>query len=414
MLQQLLQGLGSTGLFTSRAFLPALASAAALRWGDQLPFLKDADFIQQVADAPTWFTSDMCLTVLTILSALEIAATKVPEARELLYEFDRYAKAAMAALTYLGVASATDAAFVQSITQDAGVLDTVPAVAVGAATFFFSATRGAVFSAFAEADDDDATGLQGLLSWLEDAWSVAGLLFVILFPLLMIGVIAGIFGLLYLLQKRAEVREEQARIDCASCGQKVYAHAMACPNCHTTVPAPHRIGFFGGSKPEPDTNLDVHPYRLVEKRRCPVCATKLPQRSPRQTCHACGHRLMAEESFAARYLSRIDGRLLLVLPITFGLSFIPVLGLIFGVVYYRIALISPLRRYIPLARNFLLRWFIRILLFVLIVVQVVPVVGGFVVPLMALISYGSYRATFRGMLLRGGSDAVPIASDQGV
>lgn len=403
MLQQLLQGLGSTGLFTSRAFLPALASAAALRWGDQLPVLKDAEFIQQVADAPTWFTSDMCLTVLTILSALEIAATKVPEAREVLNEFDRYAKAGMAALTYLGVASATDAAFVQGITQEAGMLDTLPAVAVGAGTFFFSGTRGAVFGALSEADGDDATGLQGLLSWLEDLWSVAGLLFVILFPLLMIGVIAGIFGLLYLLQKRAEAKEEQAKIDCASCGQKVYAHAMACPNCKTAVPSPRRIGFFGGSKADPDPNIEAHPYRLVEKRRCPVCATRLPQRNPRQTCEACGHALMADESFAARYLSRVDGRLLLVLPLTFGLSFVPILGLIFGVVYYRIALISPLRRYIPLARNFLLRWFIRLLFFVLILVQVVPIVGGFVVPVMALISYGSYRASFRGMLLRGGS-----------
>jgi hypothetical protein len=310
-----------------------------------------------MADAPVWFTSNTSLIILGVLAALELAATKSPEARELLAEVDKYLKTLMALVTYLGIASAADVAFAEEVVQRAG-----------------------------------------LFSWAEDVWSIAGPLLLILYPLVMLMLIGIVVGLFVLARKWAEAREEKAKVPCSNCGQPVYAHAMACPACRTAVAEPRAVGFFGGSKARADANLDAHPYRLVEKKRCPVCATRFARRTPHQSCEACGHALFADTDFARRYANRVGRRLPLVLVVSFAFSLIPVIGLIPGVIYYRLTLIAPYRRYIPLSRSFVLKWLIRIFFFVLIAFQWVPVLGGFAVPVMALVSYVSYRGTFHRML----------------
>ena len=396
----LIQGVGSVGYFSSRAFLPAFATALFLRLGPEIPGLGDTGLLDHIEGAPTWFTSNLCLVVLGLLSALELAANKSSEARQLLQEIDQYVKPVMAALTFMGVASASDAKFIEENVVQAGVLDLVPALILGLAVFFFSVTRSRVLSVVSDADPDDDAAVQGLFSWAEDVWSLFAPLLLILFPLLMILLIAMVAAVMMLLRKWAEVREERSKQPCGNCGEPTYGTAMSCAKCKTAVAAPRRIGFLGQSKPDPEPDLNGHPYRLVQHKRCPVCATRFPKRSVHQTCSACGHELMGDPDFAKAYLNRIDARLPLVLVVTFLFSLVPVVGLIPGVIYYRITLIAPLRRYIPLARSFLLKWLIRLLLFLLIACQWVPIVGGLVVPVMALISYCAYRSTFKRMLPR--------------
>src|SRR3954468_2355614 len=99
----LIQGLGSIGLFSSRAFLPAFATALLLRFGPQVPWLARAGLLQHVRGVPTWFTSDTSLVILGLLSALELIAERMPEAKALLDEVHDYLKTGMAALTFLGV-----------------------------------------------------------------------------------------------------------------------------------------------------------------------------------------------------------------------------------------------------------------------------------------------------------------------
>ena len=60
----LIQGLGSIGIFSSRAFLPAFATALLLRFGPQVPWLAHAGLLQHVRGVPTWFTSDTSLIIL--------------------------------------------------------------------------------------------------------------------------------------------------------------------------------------------------------------------------------------------------------------------------------------------------------------------------------------------------------------
>ena len=85
--------------------------------------------------------------------------------------------------------------------------------------------------------------------------------------------------------------------------------------------------------------------------------------------------------------------------VCFLLGLIPVLGVIPGVIYYRLSIVAPFRRYIPPGRGFLLRWGVRLAVLALVAFQWVPVAGGLAVPAMALLNYLAYRSAYRGLAL---------------
>src|SRR4051812_37315547 len=64
----LLHGLGSIGVFSSRAFLPAFVTSLILRFGPQVPWLARSGLLRHVRDVPTWFTSDTALIALGLLA----------------------------------------------------------------------------------------------------------------------------------------------------------------------------------------------------------------------------------------------------------------------------------------------------------------------------------------------------------
>jgi hypothetical protein len=398
----LVQGAGLTAFFSARTFLPAFATALTMRFGWQAEWFGWFGIELSTAGAPTWFTSDITLIVLGLLSALEIAATKSADARALMAEIDPYLKPAVAVLTYLGVASEADAAYLQEHVvepaQAAGLVDLIPAAAIAIATWWTAVNRRDAMSLFVEADEDDDLGIQKLFSWAEDIWAACGPFLLVIFGLGML-VVAGIsIGIFFLLRLRARIKDEQSKIDCPGCGERVYSCAMQCPKCGTRVEAPRAVGFFGTARKRPARNLDRHPYRLVEKKRCPVCAAHLKERTPNQTCPACGHELFADEKFAQEYLDDVAARLPLALFVSFLFSLVPVVGLIPGVIYYRLALVAPFRRYTPRGRTILLRLGIKLFFLILILIQWMPVIGWGVVPLMALINYKVYSSSFAGLL----------------
>ena len=115
---------------------------------------------------------------------------------------------------------------------------------------------------------------------------------------------------------------------------------------------------------------------------------------PRQPCAACGDTSRATPAFAAAYAAHVSRRLPQVLAVTFLLGLVPVVGLLAGVVYYRAVLVLPFAEYLPPGRRFLLRWGVRLLFLLLAVCQVIPLLGGFVVPAMAAISFEAYRRAY--------------------
>jgi hypothetical protein len=400
-----LQGLGSVGVFASRAFLPAFVTALLLRFGPQAPWLAQYGLLPHVRGVPTWFTSDAALVVLGLLAALELVAERFPEAKDVLDQVHDYLKTGMAVLTYLGVMNATDRATVVQVIHQAGLFDYVPALAVGAGTYLAAQARGAVIGPLVEADEDDDLGLQRLLRWAGDLWATLGPVALIAFPLVTMALFGVAVVILTVAERRVESRRERGKVPCVNCGQPIHASDLACPNCHTAVKEPRDVGLLGRPRETP-ANVASLPYRLVAVKRCPVCATRFDRKAVRQACGACGHRLMDDPGFARGYIASIDRRVPLACVVCLVLGLIPVLGVIPGVIYYRLAIVAPFRRYIPPGQGFLLRWGVRLAVVILVAFQWVPVAGGFALPAMALINYAAYRTAYRRLALAPENDSL--------
>ena len=394
-LTALLYGLGASALFTSRAFLPAFLTAFALRYGCLLPYLKNSSIIQGMGETPTWFTSNWTILALGLLALLEVTGDKNAEARQLLSDVTGYIKTGMTGLTYLGVVSANDAGFVGEVIQHAGLLDFGPASIIAAVVFALSGMRSQVLAVFTDADEDDDLGIQSLVSWGEDVWASFGVLILFLFPVVMIALCAAVSGLLALAALIARKREEKAKSSCDECGGEFYRSALRCPKCEAPNPDPKRLNILAAPTRETVRDEREHRFDLVEKKRCPECATRFEKRTLDQECAGCGHQLMRDKKFSGDYLHRVRMRLPATLAITFLLSLLPVVGLIPGIIVYRYRLAGPFRRYLPLYQNLLTKILTQILFIVLISFQWVPGVGGFSVPAMALITYLAYSGAYR-------------------
>ncbi|NLX58065.1 MAG: hypothetical protein GXY74_03145 [Phycisphaerae bacterium] len=416
-----IHSVASVGIFPSRAFVPAFLTSVLLRWGHQIPILSHSEFVQSLSLAgkgTTWFTHDITMVVLGLLAAAEIWATKDADVRQMMQGLDRYLKAAMAVVTLLGLQSVVDVETVQAI-QQAGFASTALALAIGAGVFALAGLRNALMEFLDDADPDDSTGLMKLLSWAEDAWVLVALIILVAYPVFVLAVSALLVLLTALLRKLLERREEKRKIACASCGEMIYRTAVTCPKCRTGNPHVEAVGFLGSVKLGRAADMAVHRYRLVEWLRCPVCATRLRPRLPRQTCAACGHRVMEDRDFEAGYVAYVQQRLVRVLPICFGISLVPMLGAMVGIVYYRFRVVMPYLHYLPRWRSIAARWLLKLFYLLLLVLQLVPLVGGLMVPLMALTSHGVYRRALRRVLadpkydlaIEGNSQAGPRVSD---
>lgn len=411
-LTSVLTGMNTIGLFASRAFVSAFAVAAVLKWGPDIGFINDTGLLKQVTDVPSWFTHDLTVTILGFLAALEIAATKSADARALMIEIDGYLKSSTAFITTLvasGILTSNDAAVIKQITTwhepvRAGLGDSamnvIAALLSGAGVWFACSARRAVLGSVIEADPGDDTMVMGLFSWFEDLWALVGTLLLILFPIFMLAITALVLGCLGLLQYRAKRREAMSQVDCTHCGSKMYKSAVRCGKCKMPNKSVYRIGWLGQTTDQPAQDLAHQPVALALKLRCPVCASYLKPRTIRQDCEACGHEVFAEQAEVDDYLRVLDRRLPRVLIVTALLSLIPVVGLIPAIIVYRIRLVSPLRQYTSMLSSVPARWGLRLLFLVLIWMQVLPGIGALAVPLMALLSYGTYRRLFLGQLER--------------
>lgn len=398
--QTVIHMFGSLGLFPSRAFIPAFATSLLFRAAqepDFRPYLENSPLLLLVGDAPTWFTHNITLIVLGVLSLAEIIASKEPDVRAMLDELGQYIKPGMAFLTSMGVMSATDAELVTHI-QEAGFGGAMLAMMVGAGVWFICTIRKQIVDFFRDADESDELGIQWVISWIEDLWAVFGLFLLVLYPIFMLVLVAIISGVLYLIRRYMDYREDKSKVPCKACSEPNYPSACACVKCGAKVEEPRAVGFFGQSKSYAAKDPDTHPHDLVEKKRCPVCASRLTERSPKQKCEACGHELMGDSAFAGAYMTRVGERLPKVLGVSLVLGFIPILGLIPGIIYYRMNLVGPFRRYLSMTTGCLVKWLVRLLFLVLILIQGVPILGALMLPLMALIEYQTYRKVYERAL----------------
>lgn len=391
-----LQGLGSISFFTSRAFLPAFVTSLLMRFGPQVPWLRRAGLLDYLPNqgVPSWFTSDVALIALGVLAALEFGAQRSAMLREWFDSLQGFLKSVMAALTYLGIVNATDQAAGAHLLKQAGMIDYFPAMLVAGGTFAACQARNALLRPFAETDEDDHLGLQTLLRWGGELWSIIGLLVLIVFPLLTIAALAVALVALVWVGRRVARIGDRSLVPCPSCNSPIHGSASFCPACLAEIDDPRRVTIMGRAGSEPARESD-HAFRLVAVKRCPVCATRFSRRGVKQDCPACAHALMSDPGFAKDYLTWLDRRVPWVCLVCFGLGLIPILGVIPGVIYYRLAIVAPLSRYIPLTHGLLVRWGVRGAMVFLVALQWIPFAGGLALPSMALINYSANRMAYR-------------------
>lgn len=401
--------LASVPMFASRPFLAAAITALVAKFGIHLPFLRDSDVVVALSQSPEWFRSWPVVLALVALAVTEAFAVKHAEVRAFLDEFDGYVKSAVALLVSFAILDKDTAETVKSIQRAGFGFESVFSLLVAGLVYAMAGLRRAVLGHVAEVDDDDDIGLQSVLNWAENSWTVLGLLFLVIFPVVAL-VLSALTALgLWLVRRYAERREQRSRIPCTNCSTPIFPHATRCHACGTPIAAPRAVSVFGTPKAGPALDLRQHRFELIARKRCPVCATRLKKRAVRQPCPTCQTVTFASQIEFEDYLAALQGRLPRTLLISLGLSAIPVVGVIPGVVYYRLAIVSGLRGYVPPLRGCLARVMIRVIHFGLIAFQPIPILGAVIVPLMCLSTYTIYRSSLKGRAGKdlAGLEAVP-------
>jgi hypothetical protein len=95
------------------------------------------------------------------------------------------------------------------------------------------------------------------------------------------------------------------------------------------------------------------------------------------------------------------------LLVSAALGAIPLLGLVPGVAYYRLNLVSGLRGYIPPLRGITTRWLVRLIHVLVVVVQPIPLVGAVALPVLCWSTYAIYRRSLAG---RARAELAPVAA----
>lgn len=142
-------------------------------------------------------------------------------------------------------------------------------------------------------------------------------------------------------------------------------------------------------------DLEQHRLRPVANKRCPSCAARLAEKRVGRRCPECDTVAFADSASLHSHLASLAARLPKTLAICFGLGSVPLLGLIPGILHYRVSLTSSLRFYVPGAVGFGVCWLDRLLNLFLLVLQIVPVVGALTLPLMCWLIFRAFSAAVR-------------------
>jgi Zn finger protein HypA/HybF involved in hydrogenase expression len=394
----LIHVLATAPLFASRAFLTAFLSALIFRFGPLVPWLQDTELISTLAAAPPWFTHDYALMALGTLAVLEAVAERSPEIRAAMGELEGLLKGSVALAIAFGLLDSQSVAIAAPILGVSATPATAAggALLAGAGSFGLAGVRRAVLLPLDDMDMDDTLGVRSVVTLAEEGGVFGALAVLILAPiaaLIAIGVaVVAVTGL----RAWFEAREEAAKVDCGACPARHHASALACPECSTTTSTPRRVGAFGqardGDAPDPVT----HAHALLARRRCPRCATRLGGAAIDARCPACETPAFADESALTAYIDGLRGRLGITLAILAGMSFVPVLGMIPGLILVRLSVIAPLRAYTPVMRGVAARWGNRVATLFLLCLQPIPILGAAMLPLIGWTSWTFHRAALEG------------------
>lgn len=380
-------------------------------------------------DLPAWMMSEYILMAVSIMALVEIAAYFDTNARELAEQGYVVAKPIANGALNLGLAQGQSAALLGmfvSIGQPGVALAGGGAVAAGGlaavnpalaqvapdlfgmgiaiiwailgavGTWLISMARIAALGFLELIDPGDSMGLQSTFALLETGSVVALFLILVFFPLVALGLFGATLLGMFLIQRWQEQRELKSRIPCTKCQTLMFPSAINCPNCREPNPAPRAVGVFGQPTQAVEQNAATQRMALLGRKRCPVCATRLKQAAMQQTCPSCKTVTFSDQVAVQAYLRHLSARLPITLLISFVLGLIPLLGIVLGVIYYRLSLIGHLRGYVPSTIGCATGWGLRIATLIMVSLQWIPFLGMLMVPGMCLLNFLVYRSILSG------------------
>ncbi len=318
--------------------------------------------------------------------------------------FDKYIKGIVAIAVNLGIADASDIELANTITGgmiQAGFGIYMYPLISGSGVYILGSLREQILEFISDIDPDDSLHIQGLFSFFEDCFGIFAPIMLFILPPLLILIFTGtIFLFIYLINKYFQTKDDATKIKCSSCGHLIFPSAAVCFNCNNSLENIQTIDFFGMPKNKTVVDLSAHKLNLLEKKRCSSCASRLTISNPKQHCEVCNQRPFKDIQVVKDYLARISSRLILVLIITTILGFIPIIGAIIGIIYYRIALISPFVRYTSTGEKIILKWTLKIISFIILMFQWIPFFGAVCLPIIVLLNYYVYFKSFKKVLLK--------------
>ena len=168
--------------------------------------------------------------------------------------------------------------------------------------------------------------------------------------------------------------------------------------------SPNILGFLGGIKKEKAGSIEEQQLRLIRLKRSPLSGEHFEGKGVDLKCEQDGTKAFSDPALTQSYIGSVADKLPRVLIVSALLGIVPVLGLIAGVIYYRLRLVAPFRRYLTFGQSFGTKWMLRLILIALAVLQVS--FGGIIaVPLMALLNFLFYRSAFKKALVKANLEA---------
>ncbi|MEM9596596.1 MAG: hypothetical protein AAGD06_20175 [Acidobacteriota bacterium] len=390
----------SMPLFSIRPFIAAfcVTGMARLQSEGYFVFLQEGALrLDLSVRMPEWLYSDLALWILALLALAEMLADKNPDIRLMLADLGPAAKALLHYLSQNAVFALSGGVAIAALhMRHAGFGELLWTALPAAGVWLMATWRRDILGFLSELDEDDDLGLRSVISWAEDGAVAAGTLVAIFLPALALTVAGLTAAGLWLAQFIIHRREARQRVPCPQCGERILPTATVCHACRTPVAAPVAAGLFGQPTDRPVQDLHQHRLHLLSKKRCFVCASRLRHKRLHQTCDTCGTEMLPSRAWADHYLAYVDAKLGHTLMVCAGLSLIPIFGLIPGIVYYRLSLVSSLRTYLPATTGCLTRWVIRAANLLLLALQWIPILGALTLPAMCYLNYRVYRSALEG------------------
>lgn len=389
-MQQILIILGNSSFFASRAFLPALMLILTYRFHEYIPFVNAGG---SYTAEQSWIFSNAALYTFLALTVLEFIAVKNQDVRELLEGVMSKARVLVAVAVNLSLLTPETVAVMEQAQLAGFSFIQLFAIISGAIVHTVGLIRLEIFELIQDFDEDDDFKLQFGITLLEDLLIIVGILLLVAIPLLVIGLTLIVLLLIKLQQRHYSKVEDASRIPCPACGKRILPAATECFNCGTYITKPHELGHFGQMTGKVNNKPEMQKLHLLEARRCPHCAEKLPKNSMTHICNTCGKSICKVDHEKLTESKRAQ------LPFAYvGLTLvglIPIIGMVCAILYMKFTFIKPFKQYLPSNASFWNRIVINILTFFMMFIQAIPFAGALIPPLLLFINFSVWEKSYQ-------------------